>query len=92
MKCLRPSTNTATAYRRMDIRLRREITVWQRLKHDNVVPLLGTMKFSPQASPSTGMISPWMKRGNLNSFLGGGGPIDIDARRPQLVSYPSLLV
>lgn len=48
-------------------RLRREIQVWRRLQHDNIVPLLGVIgNFGPYAS--TGMVSPWMEHGNLNQF------------------------
>lgn len=65
----------------MDLRLRREITVWKTLCHANIVPLLGTVS---GIYPSMGMISPWMEAGNLNNFL---GTEDLTvAQRLQLVS------
>lgn len=67
VKHLRPRGSTAADSRRLDVRLRREITVWERLRHDNVVPLLGTISGSNHLC--TGMISPWMQKGNLNTFL-----------------------
>ena len=47
-------------------RLRREIDVWKRLDHENVVPLLG---ITTDIGPSVGMVSPWMANGDLNTFL-----------------------
>lgn len=69
VKYLRPKGTTPADLRRMDLRLRREITVWGRLCHPNVVPLLGTV------SGPTGMISPWMEKGNLNMFLEEKNPV-----------------
>ena len=49
-------------------KLRREINVWKRLIHYNVVPLLGiTTDVGPYTS--VGMVSPWMENGDLNTFL-----------------------
>lgn len=50
----------------MTLRLRREITVWQRLDHENVIPLLGTIE---DEQPCIGMVSPWMEAGNLSAFV-----------------------
>ena len=47
-------------------RFRREISVWSRLNHKNVLPLLGIItEFSPLPS----MVSPWMNKGSLNMYL-----------------------
>ncbi|KDQ49294.1 hypothetical protein JAAARDRAFT_51806 [Jaapia argillacea MUCL 33604] len=44
----------------------REIFIWSRLTHDNVLPLLG---FSFDFSSATSLISPWMSNGSANDFL-----------------------
>ncbi|KAJ7658275.1 kinase-like domain-containing protein, partial [Mycena polygramma] len=47
-------------------RLRREVNVWCRLDHPNIVPLLGiTYDFGPALS----MVSPWLKSGTLHAYL-----------------------
>ncbi|KZP30845.1 kinase-like protein [Athelia psychrophila] len=66
VKHLRPCGTTVAHWQRMTLRLRREIIVWQRLRHENVVPLLGTISNN---HPCIGLISPWMEAGNLNTFL-----------------------
>ncbi|KDR71882.1 hypothetical protein GALMADRAFT_783839 [Galerina marginata CBS 339.88] len=49
-------------------RLRREIRVWQGLRHRNVIPLLGlTHRFNNSPLPS--MVCPWMESGTLTSYL-----------------------
>lgn len=55
-------------------RLRRELKVWRSVRHDNIVPLWGTVEDFPTAQPgtglmSTGMVSPWMDNGNLTDYL-----------------------
>lgn len=55
-------------------RLRREVKVWSKARHPNIVPLLGTVEDFPNAEPgtglmSTGMVSPWMANGNLTDYL-----------------------
>lgn len=46
----------------------REIHVWKELNHPNILPLLGTTSdFGPYFS--TGMVSPWMHKGDLDNFL-----------------------
>ncbi|KAJ7915920.1 kinase-like domain-containing protein [Mycena leptocephala] len=47
-------------------RLRREVKVWWRLQHPNVIPLLG---ISFDHGEYMSMISPWMEGGPLNSHL-----------------------
>jgi serine/threonine protein kinase len=47
-------------------RLRRELKVWQRLNHDNVLPLYGTTSdFGPYSS----MVCPWVDNGSLSKYL-----------------------
>lgn len=49
-----------------DQRLRRELRVWQRLNHENILPLYGTTSdFGTHAS----MVCPWLENGNLNKYL-----------------------
>ncbi|KAJ7087012.1 kinase-like domain-containing protein [Mycena epipterygia] len=57
--------------RKFERDLRREVAVWYRLHHPNVVPLLGiTYDFGTSLS----MISPWLGRGTLNTYLKSGEP------------------
>ena len=67
----------------VDVRVRREIVVWMRLEHPNIVPLLGTASFPQPSQISTGMVSHWMKNGNLNDFIKDN--LDLD-HRLQIVS------
>ncbi|KAJ6467883.1 hypothetical protein C8R45DRAFT_475380 [Mycena sanguinolenta] len=52
-----------------DIRRRfcREALIWRRLRHSNIVPLIGidTENFPP----SLCLVSPWMKNGTVNAYL-----------------------
>ncbi|OAX34041.1 kinase-like protein [Rhizopogon vinicolor AM-OR11-026] len=47
-------------------RVRRELKVWERLKHDCILPLLGV---ADNFGPYPAMICPWVKNGTLTSFL-----------------------
>ncbi|KAJ7735514.1 kinase-like domain-containing protein [Mycena metata] len=50
-------------------KLRREVAVWYRLDHPNVVPLLGiTYDFGTSLS----MVSPWLAKGTLHTYLVSG--------------------
>ncbi|KAJ7191688.1 kinase-like protein, partial [Mycena pura] len=52
-------------------KLRREVAVWYRLDHPNVVPLFGiTYDFGTSLS----MVSPWLPNGTLDSYLKSGVP------------------
>jgi serine/threonine protein kinase len=64
-------------------RLRREIEVWKRLSHANIVPLLGT---TDDFGPCTAMVSPWMDNGNLTVFLESNIATLSDSYRLELVS------
>jgi len=47
-------------------RIRREIAIWQGLKHENVLPLLGiTADFGRYMS----LVSPWLENGSLMQYL-----------------------
>ncbi|KAN0080140.1 Protein kinase-like domain containing protein [Tylopilus felleus] len=48
-------------------RLRREIMVWMKLKHGNVLPLFGTASGFGQFPA---MVCPWLENGALTSYLG----------------------
>jgi hypothetical protein len=49
-------------------RLHKEILVWQMLKHENVLPLLG-ITFDVGRNNPMGMVSPWVENGDLSSYL-----------------------
>ncbi|KAG1818661.1 kinase-like domain-containing protein [Suillus subaureus] len=49
-----------------DKRLRRELIIWQKLIHDNILPLYGV---ALGFGPFTAMVSPWAKNGSLTSYL-----------------------
>jgi len=64
-------------------RIRREIAIWQGLKHENVLPLLGiTSDFGRYMS----FVSPWLENGSLIQYLEkNGDELDL-GRRLQLAS------
>ncbi|KAJ7477420.1 kinase-like domain-containing protein [Mycena latifolia] len=52
-------------------KLRREVDVWYRLDHRNIVPLLGiTFDFGTSLS----MVSPWLTKGTLHHYLKSSQP------------------
>ncbi|KAG1906932.1 kinase-like domain-containing protein [Suillus fuscotomentosus] len=49
-------------------RIRREIKIWMKLKHRNIVPFIGvTARFGPPETIS--LVSPWIPNGTLTNFL-----------------------
>ncbi|KAG8784728.1 hypothetical protein FRC12_018340 [Ceratobasidium sp. 428] len=56
----------------------RELDIWSRLQHRNILELLGLAQFRDQMA----MISPWMDQGTLLQYLGRNPAAD----RYQLVS------
>ncbi|KAF8890893.1 kinase-like domain-containing protein [Infundibulicybe gibba] len=54
--------------RRTDKSLRKEIRVWKRLKHPNILPLYGTIS-DPKFGPHIAMVCPWKENGTLSGFL-----------------------
>jgi hypothetical protein len=53
-------------------KLHKEILVWHRLRHENILPLLG-ITFDFGRDNPTGMVCPWLDNGNLNNYLSRGG-------------------
>ncbi|KAG9082428.1 hypothetical protein FS749_006848 [Ceratobasidium sp. UAMH 11750] len=50
----------------------RELYIWSRLKHDNVLPLLGLAQYRDQMA----MISPWMDNGTLLEYIERNPTVD----------------
>lgn len=49
-------------------RFLREIMVWKQLKHQNLVPLLGTC-MNPHKSPGPLLVTPYIKDGDLEVYI-----------------------
>ncbi|KAF9789495.1 kinase-like domain-containing protein, partial [Thelephora terrestris] len=47
----------------------KEVVVWKRLLHPNVLPLLGVTMVNTPESPLFAMASKWMENGNINDFI-----------------------
>ncbi|KIM82292.1 hypothetical protein PILCRDRAFT_820676 [Piloderma croceum F 1598] len=63
---------------RKDKRLRRELKIWQRLDHVNILPLYGIISdFGPY---STAMVCPWEDNGTLTKYLESESNISIMER------------
>ncbi|KAF9228878.1 kinase-like protein [Gyrodon lividus] len=56
--------------RKKSKKLRRELKVWARLKHENIIPLLG---IATGFGPFTALVCPWMANGTLTSYLEHNG-------------------
>ncbi|KAF7968241.1 hypothetical protein HWV62_31575 [Athelia sp. TMB] len=69
VKHIRPQNNTLERNDKTEKRLRREIYIWSRLYHPNIVPLFGTITSQLGNFPLTSMVSAWMKNGNLSDYL-----------------------
>lgn len=64
-------------------RLRRELNIWRRLNHENILPLCGVVSdFGPYPS----MVCPWLECGNLNNYLERKNDLAISDRF-RLVSF-----
>jgi len=64
MKCSRSHIATKTA----KIRAEREMKVWKRLRHPNVLPFIGSVLL--ELPPlMLFMVSPWMENGDLRSYI-----------------------
>ncbi|KAH7913189.1 kinase-like domain-containing protein [Hygrophoropsis aurantiaca] len=66
VKALRPHVSSEEDRRKKSKRLQRELSVWQRLRHENVLPLLGV---TSGFGPFTSMICPWLDNGTLTTYL-----------------------
>ncbi|KAG0701074.1 kinase-like domain-containing protein [Suillus ampliporus] len=64
-------------------RLRRELKVWSRLRHDNVVPLYGTVSGFGQF---VALVCPWYENGSLSGYLESLGETLSMVKRFQLLS------
>ncbi|KDQ07592.1 hypothetical protein BOTBODRAFT_119822 [Botryobasidium botryosum FD-172 SS1] len=66
MKCLqvrlKPGSNTNTS---LEERFEREVYVWRKLQHLNILPLIGTCTLDSV----TYMVSPWMTNGNAFDYV-----------------------
>ncbi|KAG1870681.1 kinase-like domain-containing protein [Suillus subalutaceus] len=51
---------------------RRELGIWKRLRHRNILELMGTTQ---HFSRSVALVAPWIVNGNLSSFLGQNNEI-----------------
>ena len=48
--------------------IRRELGIWKRLSHPNIVPFLGTVSGFGRVG-NTSLVSSWMPNGTLQDFL-----------------------
>jgi hypothetical protein len=46
--------------------LRKELGIWKRLQHFNILKFMGTTR---DFGPSEALVAPWIVNGNLTSFL-----------------------
>ncbi|KAJ7828544.1 kinase-like domain-containing protein [Mycena olivaceomarginata] len=53
----------------------REALIWQKLRHKNILPLIGIDR---EMFPSFSMVSPWMKHGNVLRYLSTHGRRDVE--------------
>ncbi|KAJ8518409.1 hypothetical protein ONZ45_g4536 [Pleurotus djamor] len=82
VKVLRSNNNGVDDQRKLNRRLRRELSVWLSLDHPRVLPLHGVVSgFGPYVS----MVCPWMENGNLNAYLSGPGQALSIERRYQIL-------
>lgn len=51
-------------------RFYRELSMWQALKHPNILALLGVDRDALRAKGTLSMVSPWMMQGTLMAYLG----------------------
>ncbi|KLO18726.1 hypothetical protein SCHPADRAFT_844657 [Schizopora paradoxa] len=66
VKVLRGKLFDGTREERMKRRLNRELRVWQKLDHENIIPLYGTcMDFGHYVS----MVCPWYEKGSIRHHL-----------------------
>ncbi|KAF8844767.1 kinase-like protein [Paxillus ammoniavirescens] len=68
-------------------KLRRELIVWAKVRHENVVELLGVV-FGFGVLPS--MVSPWFSNGSLSDYLSNHGAKDLSERQHLLLDIASV--
>lgn len=66
--------------------MKRELGIWRRLEHPNIVPLLGTAHGEDFASDHPCMVSMWMPHGTLAEYVSGRDNVPSLPSRIQLVS------
>ena len=71
--------------------IRRELGIWRRLSHPNIVPFLGIV-YGFERSGTTSLVSEWMPNGALGPFLGQYNDQLAIAHRIQLVSSRALVL
>ncbi|ELU37033.1 Pkinase domain-containing protein [Rhizoctonia solani AG-1 IA] len=73
MKCLRVTTRADGVETRSHLkRAAHEVYVWSKCKHSNVLELVGVAQYRSRIV----MVSPWMKQGNLVTFLSKNPDVD----------------
>ncbi|KAG8894545.1 hypothetical protein FRB99_001193, partial [Tulasnella sp. 403] len=73
---------------RMAIGLIREMAVWARMSHENVIPLIGF--YLSERLDQAWLISPYMENGNISDYLIKVQPSE--QRRRELVRFPSVRI
>ncbi|KAJ7742147.1 hypothetical protein DFH07DRAFT_44310 [Mycena maculata] len=68
--------NSVSESKRIRLQFCREALVWQRLRHEYVLPLIGIDRESFPLSFC--MVSPWMKHGTVLQYLNHHGRVDVD--------------
>lgn len=70
-------------HRQTSLEVRRQLEIWRRLNHPNVLPFLG---ITTGFSPSIALVSQWMPNGTLHDFLIQNNDTMTTKFRLQLVS------
>jgi len=65
LKCLRVSGESGDSQVRLDRLIQREVYVWKKLQHPNVLPFIGLCTLDSV----TYMVSPWMANGNAIAYV-----------------------
>ncbi|KIK77318.1 hypothetical protein PAXRUDRAFT_835029 [Paxillus rubicundulus Ve08.2h10] len=86
VKSLRPQRTDAQHLAAQEKKLGRELRVWDKLQHENVVELLGIVH-GFGVLPS--MVSPWFSNGSLSSYLSKHEAMDLSGRQGLLFDIAS---
>ncbi|KLO12771.1 hypothetical protein SCHPADRAFT_940949 [Schizopora paradoxa] len=46
-----------------------EVIIWSRLRHENILPLLGLAELYINGTREIGLVSPWARNGNINDYF-----------------------
>ncbi|KZP04423.1 kinase-like protein [Athelia psychrophila] len=82
IKVLRAPLDDPAKQSKMQKRLRRELCVWQRLKHKNILVLHGT---ASNFGNCLGFVCPWLENGSINKYLKKQGANLLMTHRLQLL-------